>query len=147
MQVIPFGQLMMSLFSLVLPITLGMWIRYRFTKGAKFMKAVIVPFTLITVLFIFTVRFHHICRLQISKSNMKLFITGWYVHQQIHFSVNDMADGSCRIPSCFLWLHFWCWFCLALWVSKIFFDYIPTVAINELLCLKNYKKRSYQTWC
>jgi len=53
--VIPFGQLMMSLFSLVLPITLGMWIRYRFTKGAKFMKAVIVPFTLITVLFIFTV--------------------------------------------------------------------------------------------
>ena len=83
MQVIPFGQLMMSLFSLVLPITLGMWIRYRFTKGAKFMKAVIVPFTLITVLFIFTVR-HMIssnCTLQISKLNIKLFVTGWYVHQ------------------------------------------------------------------
>ena len=73
---IPFGQLMMSLFSLVLPITLGMWIRYRFTKGAKFMKAVIVPFTLITVLFIFTVR-HMILSntLQIvSKLNIKLFV-------------------------------------------------------------------------
>ena len=80
---IPFGQLMMSLFSLVLPITLGMWIRYRFTKGAKFMKAVIVPFTLITVLFIFTVRKHMISSntLPISKLNIQLSVTGWYVHQ------------------------------------------------------------------
>lgn len=34
----------------------GMWIRYRFEKGARIMKAIIVPFTLLTVLFIFTVR-------------------------------------------------------------------------------------------
>lgn len=54
--IIPYGQLMMTLVSLVLPISLGMWIRFRFTKGAKIMKAIIVPFTLLTVLFIFTVK-------------------------------------------------------------------------------------------
>ena len=109
MQVIPFGQLMMSLFSLVLPITLGMWIRYRFTKGAKFMKAVIVPFTLITVLFIFTVRFHHICRLQISKSNMKLFITGGVDLDQAVRGAGAAASRRLRIQvitlSSLLFLH------------------------------------------
>ena len=54
--VIPYGQLIISLVALIGPISLGMWIRYRFEKGAKIMKAVIVPFTLLTVLFIFTVR-------------------------------------------------------------------------------------------
>jgi predicted Na+-dependent transporter len=79
---------MMSLFSLVLPITLGMWIRYRFTKGAKFMKAVIVPFTLITVLFIFTVR-HMILSsnaLQIIKIKYKLnylLQVGMYINRFI----------------------------------------------------------------
>jgi predicted Na+-dependent transporter len=53
--IIPYGQLMMTLVTLVLPICLGMWIRFRFEKGAKIMKAIIVPFTLLTVLFIFTV--------------------------------------------------------------------------------------------
>ena len=53
--VIPYGQLIISLVALIGPISLGMWIRYRFEKGAKIMKVVIVPFTLLTVLFIFTV--------------------------------------------------------------------------------------------
>ena len=53
--VIPYGQLMMTLVTLIGPITLGMWIRFRFVKGAKIMKLIIVPFTLLTVLFIFTV--------------------------------------------------------------------------------------------
>ena len=53
--IIPYGQLFISLIALIGPISLGMWIRFRFEKGAKIMKAVIVPFTLLTVLFIFTV--------------------------------------------------------------------------------------------
>ena len=52
--VIPYIQLISTLLMLVIPITLGMWIRYRFEKGAKIMKAIIVPMTLLTVLFIFT---------------------------------------------------------------------------------------------
>ncbi len=52
--VIPYQQLIFTLISLVLPITLGMWIRFRFKRGAAIMKKIIVPFTLLTVLFIFT---------------------------------------------------------------------------------------------
>ena len=52
--VIPYTQLVSTLLTLVGPIALGMWIRYRFEKGAKIMKAIIVPTTLLTVLFIFT---------------------------------------------------------------------------------------------
>ena len=44
-----------SFFRLIAPITLGMWIRYRWIKAAAVMDKIIVPFTLITVLFIFTV--------------------------------------------------------------------------------------------
>jgi len=52
---IPFGQLIFSLCSLLLPSTLGMWIRWKWPKAAKVMEKVIVPFTLLTVAFIFTV--------------------------------------------------------------------------------------------
>ena len=40
---------------LVAPVTLGMWIRYRWTKAAAIMAKIIIPVTLITVIFIFTV--------------------------------------------------------------------------------------------
>ena len=52
---IPYLQILGTLVTLIGPLALGMWIRFRFQKGAKIMKTVIVPFTLITVLFIFTV--------------------------------------------------------------------------------------------
>jgi sodium/bile acid cotransporter 3/5 len=52
--VIPYTQLVTTLLLLIGPIAIGMWIRHRFEKGAKIMKAIIVPFTLLTVLFIFT---------------------------------------------------------------------------------------------
>jgi len=51
---IPFGQLIFSLVTLILPTTLGMWVRWKWPKAAKFMEKIIVPFTLITVLFILT---------------------------------------------------------------------------------------------
>jgi len=53
--VMPFTQLVGSLFMLILPTALGMWIRWRWVKLAKIMEKIIVPFTLLTVLFIFTV--------------------------------------------------------------------------------------------
>ncbi len=40
---------------MIAPIALGMWIRYRFDKAAPVMTKIIVPFTLLTVFFIFTV--------------------------------------------------------------------------------------------
>lgn len=52
--VIPFGQLIFSLVSLILPTTFGMWIRWKWVKAAKVMEKIIIPFTLITVLFILT---------------------------------------------------------------------------------------------
>ena len=73
--VIPFGQLIFSLISyvsqhflcceqfftgsinvyrLTAPLALGMWIRYRWIQAAPYMDKIIVPFTLITILFIFT---------------------------------------------------------------------------------------------
>merc|ERR1719187_876327 len=51
---IPFGQLVFSLVTLILPTTFGMRIRWRWIKAARFMEKIIVPFTLLTVLFIFT---------------------------------------------------------------------------------------------
>merc|ERR550519_827735 len=53
--VIPFGQLIFSLVSLILPTALGMWIRWKWPKAATVMGKIIVPFTLLTVLFILTV--------------------------------------------------------------------------------------------
>lgn len=53
--VMPFKELVGSLFMLILPTALGMWIRWRWGKVAKIMEKIIVPFTLLTVLFIFTV--------------------------------------------------------------------------------------------
>jgi len=53
--VIPFGQLIFSLVSLILPTALGMWIRWKWPKVATVMEKIIVPFTLLTVLFILTV--------------------------------------------------------------------------------------------
>jgi len=50
--VIPFGQLVFSLLTLILPTALGMWIRWKWVKAAKFMEKIIVPFTLLTVVFI-----------------------------------------------------------------------------------------------
>lgn len=52
--VIPFTDLIVSLFMLILPVALGMWIRWRWVKAAKFMEKIIVPFTLLTVIFVFT---------------------------------------------------------------------------------------------
>lgn len=52
--VIPFGQLIMSLVGLILPIALGMWIRWKWEKAGKLMEKVIVPFTMLTVIFILT---------------------------------------------------------------------------------------------
>jgi len=52
--VIPFGQLIFSLVSLILPTTLGMWVRWKWSRAAKIMEKIIVPFTLLTVLFILT---------------------------------------------------------------------------------------------
>ena len=52
--IIPFGQLIFSLVSLILPTAFGMWIRWRWEKAAKVMEKIIVPFTLLTVLFILT---------------------------------------------------------------------------------------------
>jgi len=52
--VIPFGQLIFSLVTLILPTLLGMWIRWKWLKAAKVMEKIIVPFTLVLVLFIFT---------------------------------------------------------------------------------------------
>jgi sodium/bile acid cotransporter 3/5 len=52
--VIPFGQLISSLVFLILPIALGMWIRWKWEKTAAYMERIIVPFTLLTVLFILT---------------------------------------------------------------------------------------------
>ena len=51
---IPFGQLVFSLVTLILPTAFGMWIRWRWIKAAKIMEKIIVPFTLLTVLFIMT---------------------------------------------------------------------------------------------
>lgn len=53
--VIPFGQLMTTLISLIAPIALGMGIRYKWLSAAAIMDKIIVPFTLLTVFFIFTV--------------------------------------------------------------------------------------------
>ncbi|TRY64297.1 hypothetical protein TCAL_02618 [Tigriopus californicus] len=53
--VIPFGQLMITLISLIAPIAVGMLIRYKWIKAAAVMDKIIVPFTLLTVFFIFTV--------------------------------------------------------------------------------------------
>ena len=50
----PFKELVGSLVMLILPTALGMWIRWRWTKAAKIMEKIIVPFTLLKVLFIFT---------------------------------------------------------------------------------------------
>jgi hypothetical protein len=36
-------------------VTLGMWIRYRWDKAAAIMAKIIIPVTLATVVFIFTV--------------------------------------------------------------------------------------------
>ena len=71
--VIPYTQLVSTLLTLVGPIALGMWIRYRFEKGAKIMKAIIVPTTLLTVLFIFTAGIY---------INLFIFMlmTGRYIH-------------------------------------------------------------------
>jgi len=52
--VVPFSQLIISLMSLILPVVLGMWIRWRWPKAGRLMEKVIVPFTLLTVLFILT---------------------------------------------------------------------------------------------
>jgi sodium/bile acid cotransporter 3/5 len=52
--VIPFGQLLTSLVGLILPIALGMWIRWKWAKAGAIMQRIIVPFTLLTVLFILT---------------------------------------------------------------------------------------------
>jgi len=52
--VVPFSQLIISLMSLILPVVLGMWIRWRWPKAGGLMEKVIVPFTLLTVLFILT---------------------------------------------------------------------------------------------
>ena len=52
--VIPFSQLITSLVSLILPTALGMWIRWRWSKSARILDKIIVPFTLLTVLFILT---------------------------------------------------------------------------------------------
>ena len=51
---IPFKQLIVSLVSLILPTALGMWIRWRWSRSAKILDKIIVPFTLLTVLFILT---------------------------------------------------------------------------------------------
>ena len=51
----PFKELVSSLVMLILPTALGMWIRWRWVEAAKIMEKIIVPFTLLTVLFIFTV--------------------------------------------------------------------------------------------
>ena len=75
---IPYGQLIISLVALIGPISLGMWIRYRFEKGAKIMKAVIVPFTLLTVLFIFTVH---------NNNNLVLDLTKVYSHRLVFTSI------------------------------------------------------------
>ena len=50
----PFKELFSSLIMLILPTALGMWVRWRWPKAEHFMKKIIVPFTLLTVLFIFT---------------------------------------------------------------------------------------------
>ena len=50
----PFKELFSSLIMLILPTALGMWIRWRWPKAENVMKKIIVPFTLLTVLFIFT---------------------------------------------------------------------------------------------
>jgi len=52
--VIPFGNLIMSLFMLILPLLFGMWIRWKWPKAGKIMEKVIIPFTVCTILFIFT---------------------------------------------------------------------------------------------
>merc|ERR1712156_141020 len=52
--VIPFSQLITSLVSLILPTALGMWIRWKWSKSARILDKIIVPFTLLTVLFILT---------------------------------------------------------------------------------------------
>ena len=52
--VMPFKELFSSLIMLILPTALGMWVRWRWPKAEHFMKKIIVPFTLLTVLFIFT---------------------------------------------------------------------------------------------
>ena len=52
--VIPFTQLITSLVSLILPTALGMWIRWRWSQSARILDKIIVPFTLLTVLFILT---------------------------------------------------------------------------------------------
>ena len=46
--------MILSLVSLILPTALGMWIRWRWSKSAKILDKIIVPFTLLTVLFILT---------------------------------------------------------------------------------------------
>eukprot|EP00095_Tigriopus_kingsejongensis_P009983 maker-scaffold17_size721972-snap-gene-6.25 protein:Tk09983 transcript:maker-scaffold17_size721972-snap-gene-6.25-mRNA-1 annotation:"hypothetical protein DAPPUDRAFT_309863" len=53
--IIPYSQLMIGLVSLIAPIALGMFIRYKWKRAAGIMDKIIVPFTLLTVIFIFTV--------------------------------------------------------------------------------------------
>ena len=50
----PFKELFSSLIMLILPTALGMWVRWRWPRAENIMKKIIVPFTLLTVLFIFT---------------------------------------------------------------------------------------------
>ena len=50
----PFKELIVSLLMLILPTALGMWVRWRWARAARLMERIIVPFTLLTVLFIFT---------------------------------------------------------------------------------------------
>ena len=52
--VMPFKELIVSLLMLILPTALGMWVRWRWARAARLMERIIVPFTLLTVLFIFT---------------------------------------------------------------------------------------------
>ena len=52
---IPYVKLIITLLTLIGPIALGMVIRHKFEKGARIMKAIIVPMTLLTLLFVLTV--------------------------------------------------------------------------------------------
>lgn len=51
---IPFQQLISSLVGLILPIAFGIFIRWKWLKLAKKLEKIIVPFTLLTVIFILT---------------------------------------------------------------------------------------------
>jgi len=52
---IPFDHMIISLFGLILPITLGMFLRRKWPKFGEKLQKIIVPLTLLTVLFIMTV--------------------------------------------------------------------------------------------